>query len=143
MRPPILGRRGATLLGFAAVFSLFAVQALLDPLAEAGRFVFYAALPSEARAVLWAAPAALAAIAAFRPGGRDGFGFVALTIPTTVLAFSYFWSFVGHLLGVTDWALGWTYGLNWSLLLLLILILSGWAEPERPRRRRHRGGPPK
>jgi hypothetical protein len=135
-----LGRRGASLLFLGAAFALIGVKGLFAPSLDDGRFVLYTYLPPVVRALLWIVPGVLAILAASKPVSRDGFGFMALTVPATVLTFSYVWSSVAFLLGVTDYAFGWTNALTWALILVFIFIVAGWPEPERERlwRGRHK-----
>ena len=127
-----LGRRGLALVVFALTFTLTGTRAILAPTEDEGRFILYTFLPVPLRAALWFVPAALALWAAFRGTGRDAIGFSALVIPSSIVALSYVWSWVGYLLGVTDWPLGWTGAGRWLLVLALILIVSGWKEAEPP-----------
>jgi len=127
-----LGRRGLALVVFGLTFALTGLRALLAPTEDEGRYILYTFLPVALRLVLWFVPAALALWAAFRGTGRDAVGFSALVIPSSVVALSYVWSWVGYLAGLTDWPLGWTGAARWLLVLALILIVSGWKEAEPP-----------
>lgn len=49
----------------------------LAPSPDQGHFVLHQGLGTEVKFALWVAPALLAIAAAFRPAGRDGFGFEA------------------------------------------------------------------
>ena len=111
------------------MYALLGVKVYVDAAADEGHYVLYTLIPQAPRVVLWMFPALLACIAAFRPKGRDGFGFVALIIPTTIVAFSYVWSFVGYLLGSTEWTGGLASAAIWVAMLALILLISGWREP--------------
>lgn len=126
----LLGRRGAVLLVLSLAYGLIGVRSLIAPQTDEGHFELYAYLHPDVRAVLWGIPALLGILSAFRRDRRDGSGFAALTIPATVLSVSYLWSFVGYLLGATDWPLGWASAATWLLILALLLIVSGWAEVE-------------
>ena len=127
-----LGRRGLALVVFGLTFTLTGTRAILAPTEDEGRFILYTFLPVPLRAALWLVPAALALWAAFRGTGRDAIGFSALVVPSSIVALSYVWSWVGYLVGVTDWPLGWTGAGRWLLVLALILIVSGWKEAEPP-----------
>ena len=125
-----LGRRGLALVVFSLVFAVTGLAAAIEPALDAGRFILYTMLPVPFRLVLWFVPAALGLWAAFRGVGRDAFGFSALVIPAMIVAFSYAWSGVFFLAGLTDYSLGWTGCARWVLVLALILIVSGWKEAE-------------
>ena len=127
-----LGRRGLALTVFSLVFALTGLAALLEPAQDEGRYILYMGLPVPARVALWLVPAALGLWSAFRGVGRDAIGFSALVIPALVVAFSYLWSMVGYLVGLTDYALGWTGAGRWLLILALLLIVSGWKEADEP-----------
>lgn len=127
-----LGRRGTVLAVFSLIYLFIGLKAILDPSTDDGRFMIYAHLPIWARAVLWIVPAALAFGAALqKEKHNDAFGFSALTIPTTVVLVSYAVSWVGFLLGVTTWPNGWVSALQWALILILLLVTSGWTEVKR------------
>lgn len=125
-----LGRRGLALITFSLVFAVTGLAAAIEPAQDEGRFILYTMLPVPFRLVLWFVPAALGLWAAFRGVGRDAFGFSALVIPAVIVAFSYAWSGVFFLVGITDYSLGWTGCARWVLVLALILIVSGWKEAE-------------
>jgi len=127
-----LGRRGLALVAFSLVFAITGLAALLEPAQDDGRYILYTYLPVPIRAVLWFVPAALGLWAAFRGNGRDAIGFAALVVPASIVAFSYAWSVVGYLAGLTDYTLGWTGCARWVLILVLILIVSGWKEADEP-----------
>lgn len=127
-----LGRRGLALVVFGLTFALTGLRALLAPTEDEGRFILYTFLPTPLRIALWFVPAGLALWAAFRGTGRDAIGFSALVIPSSIVAVSYVWSWVGYLAGLTDWSLGWTGAGRWLLVLFLILIIAGWKEADDP-----------
>ena len=127
-----VGRRGLALIVFSLVFALTGLAALLEPAQDDGRFILYTYLPVPLRLVLWFVPAALGLWSAFRGIGRDAWGFAALVVPASIVAFSYAWSVVGYLTGLTDYSLGWTGFGRWLLVLALILIVSGWKEADDP-----------
>lgn len=120
------------LLLFATVFSLTGLRALIAPTEDEGQFILYTYLEPHWRALLWFVPAALAVAAAFRGTGRDGFGFAALSIPATIVAFSYLWSWIGYFAGATDYSLGWSGFARWALVLAMILVVSSWKEADEP-----------
>ena len=125
-----LGRRGLALVTFSLVFAVTGLAALLEPTQDEGRYILYTLLPVPIRVVLWFVPAALGLWAAFRGTGRDAIGFGALVIPAFIVAFSYAWSAVYYVAGLTDYSLGWTGCARWVLVLALILIVSGWKEED-------------
>jgi hypothetical protein len=127
-----LGRRGLALIVFGLTFALTGLRAILTPSEDEGRFILYTLLPVPLRVALWMVPAALAIWAAFRGTGRDAIGFSALVVPSSIVALSYVWSWVGYLVGLTDWPLGWTGAGRWLLVLALVLIIAGWKEAEEP-----------
>lgn len=55
-------------------------------------------------------------------------------IPTVTLAASHLWSSVAYLTGRTDWPYGWADAVVWISTAALIMVISGWTEPEGPRR---------
>jgi hypothetical protein len=80
--------------------------------------------------MMWGVPAVVGIVAAFssRRGAYDGYGFAALTVPTVILGASYFISTVAYFFGLTHYSTGWVSGLQWLLILSLLLITSGWTE---------------
>jgi hypothetical protein len=125
-----VGRRGLVLVLFSVVFLLTGLKSFFDPSLDHGRFMLYTLLPHWARFVMWGIPAILGIVAAFssKRGAYDGYGFAALTVPTVILSASYFISTVGYLFGLTDYSTGWVSGIQWGLILSLLLITSGWTE---------------
>lgn len=129
--PRRLGRRGSVLLLYSVAWAALGLKGFLSPSDDDGRFVLYSLLlPSWARLFLWGVPVAFGIYSAFRD--RDSMGFAALTIPPTALAVSYFGSTVGYFLGYTDYSAGWARGLSWAVLVIILLIISGWEEPPKP-----------
>jgi len=124
-----LGRRGAALATLSVAFLLLGLRAAVAPVdPEPDRILLHTLMPHQLRAAMWIVPAVIGLAAAFRRTGRDWYGFAALTVPLTILWFSYTWSFVCYLVGATDYPLAWTSGVIWFLVLALVLNISGWAE---------------
>ena len=135
----VLGRRGATLAILGVAFLIIGIKALLAPVEPVeDRYLIYSLLPAVARGFLWIVPAVLALVAAFKSTGRDGFGFAALAIPPSIMAFSYIWSSVAFALGLSPWAFGWTSAITWLMVLTLLSVVAGWPEPTRIRAPRHK-----
>lgn len=132
-----LGRRGAFLVltGLAFLFVGIDVALAPDP-PDYDAFLLHTLLPVPLRAALWIVPGLVALWSAWRGVGRDGWGFAALVIPLVVRIVSYIWATVAWLLGVGTWEGGWLSSLIWLFILGFILVVSGWAEVEPPRRRR-------
>jgi hypothetical protein len=137
----MLGRRGATLAILGVAFLIIGVKALLAPVEPVeDRYLLYSLLPAGVRAVLWMLPAVLAIVAAFKPTGRDGFGFAALAGPPCVMIGSYVWSTVAHFVGVGEWSFGWTSAITWLMVLTLLSVIAGWPEPAPVHAGRHKAG---
>jgi hypothetical protein len=131
-----LGRRGGILLMLGAMFGVLGLKAWIEPLQDDGRFIIYAMLPEPVRVALWLVPAVIAILSLiFRKRVGDGAGFAALVLPAGTMAFSYVWSGVAHLVGLTAWPFGWSSAAIWLLILGLILIISGWGEVQAPAER--------
>ena len=124
-----LGRRGTILMLFAVVFILFGIKSLLDSALPEHDFYLWTYFPPYLRFALFEIPSITAIIAAWMPRrSSDGFGFSVLTVPVTIVATLHLLSFVGFILNITNYGLGWTDALVWFTILLLLLITSGWAE---------------
>lgn len=124
-----LGRRGAILLAYGALWLMFAYaiytipeQRAADPL---GRW-----MPPNCRASLWALTGLVAVVYAFAKRRSDTPGFMALYVMPTLMFLSYMAAWAYWLIGdPLGFKLGWLQALSFVSLSVPIVVCAGWAEP--------------
>lgn len=127
----ILGRRGACLLSYGAIWAVIGYGQLISPQADQrGLTLLLHALPLHAWGWLWVTAGAVAAVCAFMPQGRDWPAFLALPL----LAFAWTLSYL-----VAWWPLGvfprgWVAAAVYGALAIPVLVVAGWREPARPKK---------
>ncbi|MFD5566663.1 hypothetical protein [Streptomyces cadmiisoli] len=125
-----LGRRGAILLSYGTVWSLYGYAQIaapqpdqrgLAPLLEVASLTVWG--------WLWLTTGIVAVVAAFLPQGMDWPGFLAL--PAIVLP--WMGSYVAAWL-MGGFPRGWVAALVWGLIAVPVIVVAGWREPPQPKR---------
>ncbi|MEU9470407.1 hypothetical protein AB0D78_28085 [Streptomyces avermitilis] len=127
----MLGRRGAILLSYGTVWSLYGYGQLISPLREQqpGLGLALQLMPFTVWAVAWIVAGLLAVAAALLPQGVDWFGFVGLVLIVLPWTTSYLASW---LLG--DFPRGWVAAAVWAAIAVPVIVVAGWREAPRPKR---------
>lgn len=126
----MLGRRGAILLSYGAVWSLYGYGVLVSPLpSQPGLALAIDLLPLRVWGWLWIGAGLIALVSAWLPQGVDWLGF--LTLPLIVLPWmlSYL---TAWLQGV--FPRGWIAAAVWAAIAVPVLVTAGWSEPPRVKR---------
>jgi hypothetical protein len=126
----MLGRRGAILLSYGTVWSLFGYGQLISPLPpQPGLTLALQMMSLHAWGWLWITAGAIALVSAWLPQGVDWPGFLALPLIVLPWMLSYF---VSWLQG--DFPRGWVAAAVWAAIAVPVLVVAGWREPPRPKR---------
>lgn len=126
----MLGRRGAILLSYGTVWSLYGYGQLISPpTAQPGLTLAMQMLPLTVWGLLWIATGLLALAAAALPQGADWFGFVALVLIVLPWTLSYLVSWMQG-----DFPRGWVAAAVWGAIAVPVIVTAGWREPVRPKR---------
>lgn len=126
----LLGRRGAFLIAFGAVWTLIGYgQISAPPPDQRGLHLLLDRVPLEVWGWLWITAGVVAIASAFLPQGSDRFAFLALPLIVTPWVVSYL---------VAWWQgtfpRGWIAAALYGGLAIGILVVAGWREPPRPKR---------
>ena len=127
----ILGRRGAFLASFGALWALYGFGQLMEPLPDTrGIRLLLHVMPLDAWAACWIVAGCVAITAALLPQGRDWVGFPALLLIVVPWMLSYL---------VSWWPLGdntrgWVTALIWLVATVPVIVVAGWREPPQPKR---------
>lgn len=125
-----LGRRGAILLSYGTVWSLYGYAQVASPAPDQrGLTVATQWLPLAAWGWIWVTAGLLAIVAAFMKQGADWFGFVGLALIVLPWVTSYLATW---LLG--DFPRGWVAAAVWAVIAIPVIVVAGWREPPRPKR---------
>lgn len=125
-----LGRRGAILLAYGTVWSLFGYGQLISPIKQQpGLTLALQLLPLDVWGWLWICTGAFAIVAAFLPQGVDWFGFVALVLIVLPWTLSYLASWI-----MGDFPRGWVAAAVWGAIAVPVIVVAGWREAPRPKR---------
>lgn len=126
-----LGRRGAFLGCFGAVWVLYGTGLLVQPVPDTRGLRHVLALaPMNVWAWCWIVAGAVAVVAAWKPGGADWPGFAALTVMVVPWALSPALAWVGG-----EYPRGWIAAAIWAALGVGCAVVAGWPEP--PGTRKH------
>lgn len=125
-----LGRRGAILSCYGAVWALYGTAQLITPQPDQrGLSVLLNIAPLVVWACAWIAAGFIALACAWAPPGRDAAAFLALPLVVVPWMASYL---VTWILG--DYPRGWVAAAVWTAITVPVLVVAGWPEP--PRRKR-------
>lgn len=126
----MLGRRGAILLSYGTVWSLFGYGQLISPLPpQPGLTLALQMMSLHAWGWLWITAGVIALVSAWLPQGVDWPGFLALPLIVLPWMLSYF---VSWLQG--DFSRGWVAAAVWAAIAVPVIVVAGWREPPRPKR---------
>lgn len=121
-----LGRRGAFLLGYGAMWVLYGLgQIASPPPDQRGLTVLLQLWPLSVWGWCWVGAGLVAVVAAWLPRPKDRFGFVALMVIVAPWMVSYLLSWWP--LGV--FPRGWVAAAIWSAALIPVAVVTGWEEP--------------
>jgi fatty acid desaturase len=126
----MLGRRGAILISYGTVWSLYGFAQITSPQPDQrGLKPLLEVAPLAVWGGLWVATGLVAVVAAWLPQGLDWAGFLAL--PAMVLPWmgSYAAAWV-----TGDFPRGWVAALVWGVIAVPVLVVAGWREPPRIKR---------
>lgn len=125
-----LGRRGAILLSYGTVWSLYGFAQITSPQPDQrGLNLAVQMLPLDVWGGLWITTGLLALAAAFMPQGADWFGFVGLVLIVLPWTLAYL---VSWLQG--DFPRGWVAAAVWAAIAVPVIVVAGWRETPRPKR---------
>lgn len=129
-----LGRRGTALLIFGTIWVCTGISVLLAP--PSGTYTLLA-LATAPRAIAWIATGVIAIMSAGRPQGHDAIGFLALYLMAAYRTIAYLAAAVIWLLpgGNEGNARGIVGALAWATVVLFVVLVAGWHEPNSPAKR--------
>lgn len=125
-----LGRRGAILLSYGTVWSLYGYAQVASPAPDQrGLALATQMLPLTAWGWMWVAAGLLAIAAAWMPQGVDWFGFVGLALIVLPWVTSYLATWI-----LGDFPRGWVAAAVWAVIAVPVIVVAGWREAPRPKR---------
>lgn len=125
-----LGRRGAILLSYGTVWSLYGFAQITSPQPDQrGLAPLLEVWPLTVWGCMWVATGLAAIVSAWLPQGFDWVGFLAL--PAMVLP--WMGSYLAAWL-TGEFPRGWVAALVWGVIAVPVLVVAGWREPPRVKR---------
>ncbi|MFD8088599.1 hypothetical protein [Streptomyces malaysiensis] len=125
-----LGRRGAILLTYGIVWTLYGYAQVASPQPDQrGLQPALTVMPLWAWGWAWVVCGLVAVGAAWLPQGVDAAGFLALPLIVLPWMTSYLISWV-----TGDFPRGWVAAAIWGLIAIPVIVVAGWREPPRPKR---------
>ncbi|OKH91512.1 hypothetical protein [Streptomyces uncialis] len=132
-----LGRRGAILASFGALWALYGVGQLIEPLPDTrGIRLLLRVMPLDGWAWCWIVCGLLALASAPLRQGRDWVGFPALL----VIVVPWMCSYLASWWPLHDYPRGWIAALIWAVAAVPVIVVAGWTEPARPEHMEGWGG---
>lgn len=126
----MLGRRGAILLSYGTVWTLYGYGQITSPLpSQPGLRAVEELMPLDAWGWLWVVTGLTAVVASWLPQGRDWLGFLALPLMVLPWMASYALAWAGG-----DFSRGWIAVSVWGALAVPVLVVAGWSEPSHMKR---------
>lgn len=133
--PARLGRRGAILLTFGAIWLIVAASIPNEVQPPEDSWLFHVELPVPLRVFLWVFTGLVAMAHAFtsRGAGTDRWGFIALILMPAERSVSYFLGWLASYIEVLEggYPRGYLPGSVWLLVVTAVLVIAGWPEPDR------------
>lgn len=125
-----LGRRGAILLSYGAVWAIIGYGQITAPQPDLrGLRLLLQTMPLDVWGWLWVASGFIAIVSAWLPQGRDWPGFLALPLMVLPWMVSYLLAWI-----IGDYPRGWVATVVWGAIAAPVLVVAGWREPPRPKR---------
>jgi hypothetical protein len=125
-----LGRRGAILLSYGTVWSLYGFAQITSPQPDQrGLQPLLELVSLTVWGWLWVATGLVAIVSAWMPQGRDWPGFLALPLMVLPWMASYLGAWIAG-----DFPRGWVAALVWAVIAVPVLVVAGWREPPRMKR---------
>lgn len=125
-----LGRRGAILLSYGTVWSLYGYAQVVSPQPDQrGLTLAVQMLPLDVWGWLWTTAGLIALVSAWFPQGTDWPGFLALPLIVLPWMLSYLTSWIQG-----DFPRGWVAAAVWAVIAVPVLVVAGWPEPLRVKR---------
>ncbi len=135
LRHPLrnIGRRGAILITFGLTWLFIGVASLGVPSIPGTDVLWFEQWPEPYRVAAWALPGVIAIGYAWAPrNSTDWPGFTALYIAPFLRLLSYMTGWVdSRIPGHVGYPRGLVAGVIYALILVLLVICSGWQEPRR------------
>ncbi|MDX3713361.1 hypothetical protein PV733_31360 [Streptomyces europaeiscabiei] len=126
----MLGRRGAILLCYGAVWALYGyAQIASPPPDQRGLQPLLELMPLDVWGGLWMAAGLLAVVAAWLPQGMDWPAYPALQLVVLPWMGCYFATWL-----MGDFPRGWIAAAVWGLISVPVWVAAGWPEPPRVKR---------
>ncbi|MFF0736919.1 hypothetical protein ACFYVK_35560 [Streptomyces chartreusis] len=125
-----LGRRGAILLSYGGVWSLYGYAQLVSPQPDQrGLAPLLERVPLAVWGWAWVVTGLIAIASAWLPQGRDWPGFLSLPLMVLPWMASYLAAWL-----TGDFPRGWVAALVWAVIAVPVLVVAGWPEPPRVKR---------
>ncbi|MFD4547308.1 hypothetical protein [Streptomyces sp. NPDC058466] len=125
-----LGRRGAILLCYGAVWSIIGYGQITAPAPDLrGLRLLLQMMPLYAWGWIWVVSGLIAIVSAWLPPEKDWPGFLALPLMVLPWTVSYLLAWI-----LGDYPRGWLASVVWGAIAAPVLVVAGWREPPRPKR---------
>lgn len=125
-----LGRRGAILLCYGTVWSLYGYAQVVSPQPDQrGLEPLLSRVSLDVWGWAWVVTGLVAVVCAWLPQGRDWPAFLALPLMVLPWMGSYAATWL-----TGEFPRGWVAALVWGVIAVPVLVVAGWREPPQPKR---------